>query len=206
MDRVPEEFRDLISSIHSEWMRAEKCMKQAEQVNSAVVIPSVKELRYAGRCLINALELICNGADARKATEYLLDAKFDCNRARHDAVDAMISKITIDLDIILRSVRAGVILKYFPQMPDIVKKINEIKLEIVRSRSKSADRNDVYQNIEDKDVSTLVSYMRDVKYSAEILKELSRRQEVTQKISIFIGFIGTAFGLAVLLLKARLFM
>ncbi len=205
MDEViSAEFRALIHCIHREWMRAEACMKQAEQVNSAVVIPSVKELRYAGRCLVNALELALNGGDLNKAKEYLLDAKFDCNRARHDAVDALISKITIDLDAILKTVGANVILENFPQMPDIVGKIDTVKREIVRSRSKSADRNNVYENIEDNDVTLLVNYMREIKYSTEILKGLSRKQEINRKISIAFGIAGIAFGIAILFIKAKL--
>lgn len=86
-------------SICNEWDRAEEDIKVAEQINNKVVIPSVSELRYAGRRIIEALREIEKNGPEEKIIGLLQDAEFDCHRARHDAIDAATSKIAVDLEI-----------------------------------------------------------------------------------------------------------
>jgi hypothetical protein len=45
----------LLRAIQDEWNRAETDIKTAELVVNNIVIPSVKELRYAGRRIVDAL-------------------------------------------------------------------------------------------------------------------------------------------------------
>jgi hypothetical protein len=60
-----EAYRDALGSILTEWNQAERDIKIAEQVSMRVVEPSIKELRYAGRRVTEALRLILSdGADA----------------------------------------------------------------------------------------------------------------------------------------------
>jgi hypothetical protein len=73
-----EEYKSVLTEIHDEWKKAEFCIKQAEQVNYAVVFPAIKELRYAGRRIVDALYLIASDGNQKKISEFLLDAKFDC--------------------------------------------------------------------------------------------------------------------------------
>jgi len=83
-----------------EWNRAEADIKTAEMGVHSIVIPSVKELRYGGRRVIDALMEIArnpNNADNTRIKALLDDAHFDCHRARHDAIDA--AKIAADLEI-----------------------------------------------------------------------------------------------------------
>src|SRR5229473_6540765 len=92
-------YKELLSTIREEWDKSEEYIKQAEQVNNAVVFPSIKELRYAGRRIVEGLYLIVSHGDRSKIEDLLRDAKFGCHRARHDAIDAATAKIAVDLDI-----------------------------------------------------------------------------------------------------------
>jgi len=85
----------LLRAIQDEWNRAETDIKTAETVVNNIVIPSVKELRYAGRRIIDAImEMTANPSayDPARVRALLDDAHFDCHRARHDAIDAATAK------------------------------------------------------------------------------------------------------------------
>jgi uncharacterized protein YdcH (DUF465 family) len=92
-----ESYRAILTSILAEWNQAEGDIKQAEQVSQRVSEPSIKELRYAGRRVTEAIHKILSGGDPDDIRKLLHDADFDCHRARHDAVDAATSKIATDL-------------------------------------------------------------------------------------------------------------
>src|ERR1700730_11122379 len=49
-----ESHLTLLKSIQDEWNKAEGDIKTAEMVVHSIVIPSIKELRYAGRRVIDA--------------------------------------------------------------------------------------------------------------------------------------------------------
>lgn len=88
------------------WDKAEHAIKLAEQVNGQVVNPAIYELRYAGRRLIEADQLEAKG-DLEEAAKRLGDAQMDCMRARHDAVDAATSKITVHLELAIDKLGAS---------------------------------------------------------------------------------------------------
>ena len=54
---------------------AEKDIKIAEQIGDQVVFPSIKELRYAGRRIVDALQALSKSEDAAKVTALLEDAR-----------------------------------------------------------------------------------------------------------------------------------
>jgi hypothetical protein len=99
-----------VSAVRDEWNNAEAAIKLAEQVNGEIVNPSVYELRYAGRRIVEALA----HPDIEQGKKLLGDAHFDCCRARHDAVDAATSKISADLDLAVKHLGADTVLKSFP--------------------------------------------------------------------------------------------
>ena len=51
-----DRYRDRLSIIAHEWNKAEQDIKLAEQIGNKVIIPSISELRYGGRRLIEAIE------------------------------------------------------------------------------------------------------------------------------------------------------
>ena len=77
-----EPYDELLVQIQDEWNIAESDIKQAEQICNGVVIPSIIELRYAGRRIIEALTKIQLGAPEIEISDLLSDARFNCHRAR----------------------------------------------------------------------------------------------------------------------------
>jgi hypothetical protein len=53
-----DDYREQLLSIRAEWDKAEADVKLAEQVGHKIVLPSIKELRYAGRRLVEVLTKI----------------------------------------------------------------------------------------------------------------------------------------------------
>jgi hypothetical protein len=93
----------LFEQLDTQWNIAERRIKKAEQVRGGEVVSSaIFELRYAGRKLIDALELLRtknwndNKVEYDKIRRFLHDAIEDCVKAKHDAIDSMLrSKIEL---------------------------------------------------------------------------------------------------------------
>lgn len=89
-----QSIEDMLSQIAAEWDKAEKLIKRAERIRSQVVMASVNELRYAGRRLVDAWRLKDAAEHDPKQREifnsYVNDSLLACNRAQHDAIDAMV--------------------------------------------------------------------------------------------------------------------
>ena len=90
-------FKDAIA----QWNIAERRIKKAEQVpGNEVVNSAIFELRYAGRKIVDALQLILNKEWQNNATiyeqirRYLADAIEDCVKSKHDVIDSMIDFVT----------------------------------------------------------------------------------------------------------------
>lgn len=127
----------LLKSIQDEWNRAEEDIKTAELVVHSIVIPSIKELRYAGRRVIDALMVItCNPAnpDHDRIKSLLDDARFDCHRARHDAIDAATAKMAVDLEIMVEKLGHESILPAFPAFPSFYQNLTNVRNRIPKSR------------------------------------------------------------------------
>lgn len=80
------------------WNAAEESIKRREQIALDVSIPAITELRYAGRRIVDAIDLMQNGGSAEQVRAVLEDVRFCCHRARHDSIDAALAKIGIDPD------------------------------------------------------------------------------------------------------------
>lgn len=139
-------FRDSLESIRTEWDKSEEVIKAAEQVNHKVNFPSIKELRYGGRRLIEALHLIDRGDDDEAATR-LQDAEFCCYRARHDAMDAATSKIAKDLALAAGELGSEAILSGYGDFPELLKIVNRIRKNIRESRRDREKRDEIYSNM-----------------------------------------------------------
>jgi hypothetical protein len=86
--QLSNEAAGLLVSILNEWNRAEADIKIAEQVANKVINPSIKELRYAGRRIVDGLVKAQRDDTSSEVISLFRDALFDCHRARHDAIDA----------------------------------------------------------------------------------------------------------------------
>lgn len=181
----------LLNSVLVEWNRAEEDIKIAEQVASKVVNPSIKELRYAGRRIVEALVKIQSDEDAVEISKLLNDALFDCYRARHDAIDAGTSKIAIDIEIMISKLNYEVILPVHPTFPKLVKDLGKVRAKIRESRKNRDNREAIYSVLESVNFPALVKSYEDLRENENIMKAIARRRRRSE----LIGVAGAAFGL-----------
>lgn len=165
-----DRYKGLIESVREEWNKSETYIKEAEQVNNAVVFPSIKELRYAGRRIVDALYLINTDGDPQAVEDLLRDARFDCHRARHDAIDAATSKIAIDIDMALKYLGPSVVVEAFPKYRELIERLQETRKKIADSRGERNKREEIYDSIEKNDFPELVKLYYDFKSSESLMQ------------------------------------
>lgn len=168
-----DKFRSELDSIHDEWNKAEEAIKAAEQVNGKVILPAVKELRYAGRRIVEALHLIGAGDDD-EAAKRLQDAEFNCYRARHDAIDAATAKIAIDVEAATRLGYSAVLAAY-PEFPDMWQVLESIRSKITQSRRDRERRDIIYTEIGD-DFMSLIERYRSYKGREKLMIAFAKRE------------------------------
>lgn len=180
---MPDWFLAGVLAIVSDWNKAESAIKYAEQVNLKVVDPAIYELRYAGRKIIEAVQ--CAELDQEKSKALLLDARMDCLRARHDAIDAATSKIIVDLDIGIKSLGASRVLNLFPQWGEVRQQLSNVRSKIAVSRENRNDRDALYETIQAVDLPQVIGLYETFKsHEPQLMVEakFGRRKEVAMWI------------------------
>jgi len=193
-----------IATVREEWNKAEATMKIAEQVNSEIIIPSVLELRYSGRKVIEALQFI-EAQEPEKANEILQDALLDCYRARHDALDAAISKMVADLASARNHLGAKALLDHFPDYVELTTLLGDAQDQISISRKKRDDRNAIYSTIETHDLGKILPLFRRFHACEPLLKEAAeeeKRRLYRSEKKATLSLIATVLTIAVMILLA----
>jgi hypothetical protein len=191
----------ILDAIREEWDKAERDIKLGEQVANNIVIPSIKELRYAGRRIAEIISLIQNNSSDEEITALFNDAKFDCHRARHDAVDAASSKIAIDLEIIAKKLGYDVVLHVVPDFANFHVRLNNIREKITKSRKNRDDRDSIYESIESDDFEDLVKSFRHIQQSEPIMIRIARQRRRERVAMIGLGVVGVFLGLWAIFIK-----
>lgn len=184
------EFEELLTAIAAEWNAAELDIKLGEQVNRKVVFPAIKELRYAGRRLADALVSISKGAPSATVSELLIDARFNCHCARHDVIDAATLKMAIDLDLMLGKLGHEAVLFAFPEFPKLYLNIQAAQSLIATAREKRENRQDIYAEIEATRFRELVDSFNRAKASEPLMKRIAVQTKVSRWIAYGIGALG----------------
>jgi hypothetical protein len=197
-----DEYAVIVADIMAEWNKAEADIKTAEMVVSKIGLPSVKELRYAGRRLVEAFALIFkdqDGASKEKIKALLEDARFDCHRARHDAVDAATAKIAADMEIMAKQLGYDAILPTFPQFPHLTKKVIFVRSKIIESRKNREDRDAIYSVIESVDLPELVSSFNELISHEQIMVAIAKKRRAEHFygkwgfwVAVFFGLVAVA--------------
>ncbi len=173
-----DSYQSILADIRAEWDQAEKDIKLAEQVCGEVVIPSIKELRYAGRRIVDALNEMAADGDEGRARTYLQDAKFNCHRARHDAIDVAISKIAITLDLMSDKLGYDAILKVYPGFSEFFEQLSSTREKIVESRANRENREALYSDIENIEFQKLVIEFGKLQRAEPIMKSIAKKQRL----------------------------
>ena len=148
----------LFADIQREWNAAEESIKRSEQIALDVSIPAISELRYAGRCLVDAMDIAQNGGNAQKVTAVLEDARFCCHRARHDAVDAALSKIAIDLDDMTRRLGYAEVAQAYPDFQTLYVAFEAARTKVAASRGDRQNRNAIYDTVSTVDFPNIADH------------------------------------------------
>jgi len=157
-----------LESLCEEWNKAEKAIKLAEQINGEIINPSIYELRYGGRRIVEAFSFLQKGND-EDSLRLLRDAEFDCCRARHDAIDAATSKIVSDLDIAQQKLGARAVLVAFPQFTTLVAELGDIRDKIALSREAREDRNAIYEVLQNDNLAGIAQKYREFRASETLM-------------------------------------
>lgn len=189
MSLTPEQRR-VLESIRDEWGRAERDIKLAEQVCNEIVFPSINELRYGGRRVVDAVHGLLTGAPAQEVDALFADARFDCHRARHDAVDTATAKIAITIEIMVEKLKYEAILPVFPDFALLVNNLAAVREKISISRKDRENREAIYTAIEATDFPDLVKLYQSLGASEPIMRKLAKRNRWRD----FWGFWGFVIG------------
>jgi hypothetical protein len=190
-----------LSLISAEWDKAEADIKLAEQVCDVIVLPSINELRYAGRRLIDALTAIKADDEPSRAHSLIDDAKFNCHRARHDALDAATAKIAADVEGMIKHLGFDVVSQCFPELPELRLSLRQARDRIVESRANREARDLIYRTLLETNLPALVRLHALLMEGEAPMKELvqaARRRELRNNIfgwgGLIFGLVGIAIG------------
>ena len=194
-----EQHINLFEQICAEWNKVEKDIKLAEQVSGKAVIPSINELRYAGRRIVDALAKARVPGSEHDVAVLLAEARFDCHRARHDAIDVGSSIIAGECEAMVRHLGYEAILKTYPEFPALNAQLVKARRMIAHSRQNRDEREKIYAELEDVAFPGLVEKFNALKASGPIMVELAKSQR-RKNAFLLLGFVVTLAGLVVSLI------
>lgn len=187
-------YKSILASVRASWNEAEETIKLVEIAIGEPVRPSVQELRYAGRRIVEALDEICNGADEPSITKLLHDAEFDCLRARHDAIDAASSAITIIIERAPDQLDDDVVLEAFPEYGDLVVKLQNASGLIATSRKDRKNRNAVYKAVQNSDFPEILKLYRKFRACVPLMQRIAEKNRRQRRRDNIFGYGGLIFG------------
>lgn len=187
-----KEHDPVLDEIAAAWDKAERDIKIAEQISQRVVFPSIKELRYAGRRLVDLIRA-CNAGDAQKAQRLLADALFDCYRARHDAIDVAVATVAVELQVVAKTLGYHAVLPAFPKYPELLRLVQSAQ-GIANSRERRDDREAIYSAVEAAPLDQIVALYNEFKASEPLMTSLARNSRRGEFIGYTIGVVGVIVG------------
>lgn len=153
---------EILADIQREWDLAEEAIKRCEQVARAAIIPAIKELRYAGRRIVDALNKAHKSGSKDDVTALLEDARFDCHRARHDAMDAALDVMALDFDNLTKRLGYDAVIQAYPEFQSLYRDFAKARRQIAMSRGDRLNRNAIYETISSVDFPDLADRYADL--------------------------------------------
>lgn len=193
---MTKDRKDLIAAICVEWDTTEEIIKQAEQICQDIVFPSINELRYAGRRIVDALNMDGDPTKEDQVKAYLKDAEFNCLRARHDAIDASLSKIAIDVSLMIDKLKHDVILMVYPEFAKFVELMEKSRELIRKSRKNREDRDSIYISVSKTEFPVIVSHYRSIQSSEGMMISIAKNNRIEKLFNRVVAVSGTVFGIA----------
>ena len=174
---LPEQFREQHDIYLKEWMRAEEVLKITERIKNETFIPSIKELRYASRRVVQADIDFNNKLAIEEAVRaHLTEAIENCRKARHDAIDSATNYIHEQLDKLSEQVGLAVLCQAFPNYASLRKTIKAIDERIVASRKDRCCLDDEYEKIKRDHLLKAVDLYHELECSEDAIKAIQKKQ------------------------------
>ncbi|TXM92019.1 hypothetical protein [Methylobacterium sp. WL116] len=187
-----------------QWNIAEQRIKRAEQVRgNEIVAAAIFELRYAGRKIVDSIELVLNfdigtNLDKRAAVlNFVADATEDCVKSKHDAIDAMLNFVTSWFDDIEKKVGPEQLQTIFPEYLKVLGLIAGIQERIAESR---ADRNRlrdaIYNRIDGEEYERILNLFVTMKNSQDRVTLIAQKNRDKARKEALWKYILLAAGLS----------
>lgn len=187
-------MRELYKKISERWNRCERLLKTAERVRGEVLNPSINELRYAGRRFVDAISLLSEEnlsvENRAKADSYLNEAFMFCMQAEHDCVDAVVMHAHLLIEQYSTEYGQMLLIQACPSLEKYRMIKPQIDALILSSREERDRRNDLYHEIIDKHIETMIDIVCSVELSEPLIKEEMARRKRERIINYSIGLIG----------------
>ena len=196
------EIAPKIAALCEDWNEAEKCVKEGELFNKDAVMPSINELRYAGRRLVDACAAAQNG-DMRAADAHLLEAGENLTKARHDVADSVIGYISERASDIREQVGASALKKNFSGYENLFGTLKNASRQILLSRKDRTRRNEIYGGIMRNEFPVLRELYDSLEASLPAIEQNIAKDR--NELLITRAFAGLGLTAAIILLVARLF-
>ena len=159
-----EDFDKLSATLREDWMKAEEVLKIVERMKNEAFLPSINELRYAGRRYVQAeMSYLSKSENDWTIHVHLIEAIENCKKARHDCIDSAINFIHERIETTTMLAGYKVVMKKFPHIGDIWKEIEDIDRRIIKSRKDRKNIDDEYENIKRTHLKKVVNLYLDFK-------------------------------------------
>ena len=169
------DLRSRLSAIGRRWNVVEGRIKEVQNINNAVFIPAINELRYAGRKLVDAwsiyedqsLDTNTRRANVEKAVTVVEQY---VENAEHDVTDAICVFLHLKIRDLIERYGLSLIREYHPNIFELIAKIDEINDIIAESRRNRTRRNEIYDNLETDYVPILKEKFEALRFSEKTME------------------------------------
>ena len=122
------------------WNDVEGRIKEAELIRAEVVGPSINELRYAGRRLVDVVQIVTSPEVTPEQQEDVQHILFEieqlCIRAKHDVVDALVLFIHQRLELMIAEFGVPIVYAYFPDFVRLRSEMHEVDTRATRQTAR----------------------------------------------------------------------
>jgi len=184
-DQFP--FPEILRDIQKEWNKAESAIKRSEQIVKDLSVPAISELRYAGRRIVDALDSASHGGSEERIKALLEDARFCCHRAQHDAIDAAMAKIGIDIENLTSKLSFEAVIHVYPKFRDFYTSFAVARKKIVATRENRDDRNGIYEAITAVDLPALVDGYDELMAVRPLIKSTSLKLKLGSSVGLIVS-------------------
>lgn len=186
---LPDEFLKFLAKevepVLDAFLDAEKIIKEVELTDQELIIPSINELRYAGRQLLVTYKCIQDQEDVKIISEELIKAKNNCHIARYDAYQAALYYYIEKINRFREEYKYYVISDIIENYIDHLLELGDA-LEFIGINSHSSQQID-FEGLEKHFFNLKRFYKKTTAAREDLNKKISADQKTTKRVVLVIG-------------------